>query len=115
MDNKELEDILESRFSKLRAPVEAPSVVPEVMQRIAALPEVRPARRRFEWLLALGWVLGAIVCFTGFQGLEIGALVELFDFSFAGFGQYQQAVSQIAVALAGFALLSPLMWLVVEE
>ncbi len=115
MDNNELEDILQSRFSKLREPVTAPSMVPDVMQRIAAMPEIRPARRRFEWLLALGWILGAAVCFSGFQGLEFGALLETFDFSFAGFGQYQQAATQIAVALAGFAVLAPILWLVLEE
>ncbi len=115
MDNKELESILESNFSKLRGPVTAPSLVPEVMQRIADLPEIRPVRRRFEWLLVLGWIVGAAVCFSGFQGLEVGALLDAFDLSFAGFGQYQQAASQMAVALAAFAVLAPLLWLVVEE
>ena len=119
MDNKELEDILQSRFEKLRTPVTAPSMVPEVMERIAAMPEYRPARRRFEWLLVLGWMLGAAVCFSGFQGLEIGVLLEAVDvsaaLSSAGLGQYQQAATQIAVTLAVCAVLAPILWLVVEE
>ena len=119
MDNNELENILESKFATVREPVTAPSLVPDVMRRVAAMPDLRPLRRRFEWLLALAWLLGAVVCFSAFQGLDFAGLMGLFEGVFGDvgsyLGQYEAAATQIAVALTGAILLSPLVWLMLED
>ena len=116
MDDKELESILESKFASMRAPVNAPSLVPEVMQRVAQVSSASAQltkSRRFEWLLVLGWLLGAVVCFSSLQGLELASLLE--GVSFSAFGAYEQVATQVAVGLAAVGLSLPMLYVVMQD
>ncbi len=116
MDDKELDSILESKFASMRTPMSAPSLVPEVMQRVAQVSTVSThltKTRRFEWLLVLGWLLGAVVCFSSLQGLELASLLE--GVSFAGFGAYEQTATQVALVLAAVGVSSPMLYVVMQD
>ena len=68
MDNNELDQLLHNKFSQLREPVQAPSMVAEVMRRIDSVDE-RSAQRR--WVLGFAVLLGALVCLPSVEVLHL--------------------------------------------
>lgn len=117
MDNKELEDLLHSRFASVREGPALPSLVPDIMERVRRAPD--PAGYELsggghhDWVLVFAWLLGTLVCAPAVQGLDVQSLLGVL--SFEVFGAYAQLASAIALPLLGIVAMLPVLYVALED
>jgi len=87
------------------------------MARIDAAAHVeslQPARRRDrDWVLALAFGLGAIVCVPSMQALDVGGLLSALPMEW--FGRYSDTAMALVAAMITAALLLPFSLVVLED
>ena len=119
MDNKRLDQILKQKFQSLQDTGTQPTLVPDIMAQVAALPDVALEQTPVKdgigshWIVLLGALIGGTIFALSLQALPAELLTALLPLTLLG--GYAHTFTALLVPLVATAALTPVAWLMLED